>query len=192
MYKLVIDPESPDNPTVFDTDSLESFFKDTSNATYNRCLERTANEGSVVWEDGDVPTDIQTAADQWLFNEQLHNYIIARDRLEEPVKLTGRDAVIVEEVLVPGSTSVDGEVIPPVIENVEVSPAVEGLDHWYNPETGQYEDLEYITVEHTDESGHTTTETIRNPIVVQDEEERAAAQAVVDATPQDVKDAADT
>ena len=35
-----------------------------------------------------------------------------------------------------------------------------------------------------------TTEEIRNPAIVQDEEERAAAQAIVDATPEEVKAAA--
>ena len=34
-----------------------------------------------------------------------------------------------------------------------------------------------------------TTETVRNPLIVKDEEERAAAQAVIDATPQAVIDA---
>lgn len=37
-----------------------------------------------------------------------------------------------------------------------------------------------------------TTETVRNPLIVKDEEERAAAQAVVDATPQSVIDSINT
>ena len=32
------------------------------------------------------------------------------------------------------------------------------------------------------------SETVPNPLIVQDEAERAAAQAVIDATPQEVKD----
>jgi len=45
------------------------------------------------------------------------------------------------------------------------------------------------TVEQTtyDEEGNATTETVDNPLIVADDAERAAAQAVVDATPQDVK-----
>jgi hypothetical protein len=38
------------------------------------------------------------------------------------------------------------------------------------------------------ETMEVTTETVRNPLIVKDEEERAAAQAVVDATPQAVID----
>lgn len=46
------------------------------------------------------------------------------------------------------------------------------------------------TVEQTtyDEEGNATTETVDNPLIVADDAERAAAQAVVDATPQEVKD----
>jgi hypothetical protein len=38
------------------------------------------------------------------------------------------------------------------------------------------------------ETGAQTTETVKNPLIVEDEEQRAAAQAVVDATPQPVID----
>ena len=48
------------------------------------------------------------------------------------------------------------------------------------------------TVEQTtyDEDDVATTTTIENPLITQDNAERAAAQAIVDATPQAVKDAA--
>jgi hypothetical protein len=49
---------------------------------------------------------------------------------------------------------------------------------------------EFIEVITTDpETMESTTESVRNPLVVKDEEERAAAQEVVDATPQAVIDA---
>ncbi len=38
------------------------------------------------------------------------------------------------------------------------------------------------------ETMESVTETVRNPLIVRDEEERTAAQAVVDATPQAVID----
>ena len=43
--------------------------------------------------------------------------------------------------------------------------------------------------ETNEETMESTTTTARNPLIVRDEEERAAAQAVVDATPQEVIDA---
>jgi len=39
-----------------------------------------------------------------------------------------------------------------------------------------------------DEEGNATTETVDNPMIVQDDAERAAAQAVVNGTPDEVKD----
>ena len=49
---------------------------------------------------------------------------------------------------------------------------------------------ETVEITTTDpETMESTTETVRNPLIVKDEEERAAAQAVVDATPQEVIDA---
>ena len=45
---------------------------------------------------------------------------------------------------------------------------------------------------YNEETLESTTETVRNPLIVKDEEERAAAQAVVDATPQSVIDSINT
>ena len=60
------------------------------------------------------------------------------------------------------------------IMDVYVIPAIEPLE---------------ATVEQTtyDDEGNATTETVDNPLIVADDAERAAAQAVVDATPDDVK-----
>jgi len=43
--------------------------------------------------------------------------------------------------------------------------------------------------EYDEETMESTTTTVPNPLIVKDEEERAAAQAVIDATPQEVIDA---
>ena len=65
------------------------------------------------------------------------------------------------------------------VERLELEPVVASEDI---PET--------IEVTTTDpETMESTTETVRNPLIVRDEEERDAAQAVVDATPQSVIDA---
>jgi hypothetical protein len=77
----------------------------------------------------------------------------------------------------------------------------------FNEETMEMEDVmhEVITVtaidpveatvtrlvySEDDPMAEPTEETIENPLITKDNEERAAAQAVVDATPQPVKDAA--
>jgi len=75
----------------------------------------------------------------------------------------------------------------------------------FNEETGEMEDVlhEVVvqtaieplepTVEQTvysdDIDAEPTVETVTNPLIVQDEAERAAAQAVVDGTPDAVKEA---
>jgi hypothetical protein len=63
------------------------------------------------------------------------------------------------------------------MESVLVQTAIDPLD---------------ATVEVTtyDVDGNEATETVANPLIVKDDEERAAAQAVVDGTPQAVKDVA--
>ena len=74
----------------------------------------------------------------------------------------------------------------------------------FNEETGEMEDVmqEVITVTaiepvaatvevtEYDEEGNATTTTVENPLITKDNEERAAAQAVVDVTPQAVIEAA--
>jgi len=74
----------------------------------------------------------------------------------------------------------------------------------YNEETMEMEDVLAETVTQTliepleatveqdtydEETGEVTgTETVRNPLIVTDEQERAAAQAVVEATPESIKE----
>jgi hypothetical protein len=68
-----------------------------------------------------------------------------------------------------------------------------------NPETLEYEDVLVETITQTAVEPLPATVdvwegdekvTVRNLLIVQDEEQRAAAQAIIDATPQEVKDAA--
>jgi len=112
------------------------FYK--GNTDYEEYLEWIANGGDTT---GTVPSSVQKDADDWLFNKQLNEYVVASTRLE-------LDAVIVSD---------------DIPATVEVSTT--------NPETMEV-----------------TTETVDNPVIIKDAEERAAAQAVVDATPQPVID----
>ena len=68
------------------------------------------------------------------------------------------------------------------VERLELEPVVASED---TPETVEVTTTDPETLE-------STTETVRNPLIVKDEEERAAAQAVVDATPQSVIDSINT
>ena len=64
------------------------------------------------------------------------------------------------------------------VERLELEPVVASEDI---PETIEVTTRDTETLE-------STTETVRNPLIVRDEEERTAAQSVIDATPQSVID----
>ena len=151
--------------------------------------------GTTVWEDtiqaikdkypktitggttiGEVPAWVQEAADNWTFNKQLREYVAAVERLEHYILSEGRseirEDIVVETKEVWNEESEEYETVN-ITENVITQTAIEPLEatvEVYNDETE-------------------AMETVRNPLIVRDEEERAAAQAVVDATPQAVIDA---
>jgi len=151
-------------------------WKDTIEAIKTK-YPKTITGGTTV---GEVPAWVQEAADNWTFNKQLREYVDAVERLEHYILSEGRpeirEDVVVETKEVFNEETGELETVN-VTENVVTQTAIEPLE---------------ATVEVTNydpETMESTTETVRNPLIVKDEEERAAAQAVVDATPQAVIDA---
>ena len=141
---------------------------------------KTITGGTTI---GDVPDWVQEAADNWTFNKQLREYVAASERLSQYILSEGRPE-LTEDVIVSTEevwneeteefdtvnttgTVITQTAIEPLEATVEVSTT--------NPETMEV-----------------TTETVPNPAIVKDEEERAAAQSVVDATPQSVIDTLST
>jgi hypothetical protein len=110
------------------------------------------------------------------FNRQLDGYNTAVARLAKFKLADGQPEI--KEMQPTGEWVLNeetGELEEEIIE-VIVQQLVEPLDPTVERET-------------YDEMGNSTgTETIINPEITRDEEERAAAQAVIDATPQEVKD----
>ena len=150
---------------------------DPANRGYQEMLDAIIAEGADCF-DGDIPADLQTAADTKQFNQQLAAYRTATARLSQYVLADGRAEV------------------------TEMQPTGEQV---FNEETMEMEDVmhEVITVTAIDPVEATVTrlvysddmdaepteETIENPLITTDVAERTAAQATVDATPQAVKDA---
>ena len=148
---------------------------DPANSDYQKVLDDIIEQGADCFE-GDVPTELQTAADAKLFGQQVEAYKIAKVRVAQYQLSVG----------VPEST---GSIVTGQEWNEEamemqdvtetfVIPAIPALD---------------ATVEQTTydmETDTSSTETVANPLIVKDNEERAEAQAVIDATPQAVIDAA--
>jgi len=137
---------------------------------------KTITGGTTI---GAVPDWVQEAADNWTFNKQLREYVAAVERLDQYILSEGR-AEIKEDVIV-GTKQVLNEETGEfetvnITENQITQTAIESLDAT-------------VDVTTTDmETGAQTTETVKNPLIIKDEEQRAAAQAVVDATPQPVID----
>ena len=123
---------------------------------------------------------LQTRKDKAIFDLQTERYLKATERLSQYILLEGREEiredVVVETKEVVNEETGEIETVN-VTEEVITQTAIEPLE-------------EFVEVTTTDpETMESTTETVRNPLIVKDEEERAAAQAVVDATPQAVIDA---
>jgi hypothetical protein len=138
---------------------------------------KTITGGTTI---GEVPDWVQEAADNWTFNKQLREYVAAVERLEQYILSEGRpeirEDVVVETKEVFNEETGEIETVN-ITENVITQTAIEPLEA-----TAEVTETDPETME-------STTTTVRNPLIVRDEEERAAAQAVVDATPQEVIDA---
>lgn len=146
---------------------------DPANSDYQRVLDDIIEQGADCFE-GDIPTELQTAADAKQFAQQVEAYKIAKARVAQYQLSVG----------VPESTQtiVTGEAwneeageMQDVTETV-VIPAIPALEATVEVTTYDME---------TDTS---STETVANPLIVKDDEERAAAQVIIDNTPQPVKD----
>ena len=123
--------------------------------------------------------ELQVRQDRAIFDLQTERYIKATERLSQYILLEGRpeireDIVIrTEEVFNEETGEMETvNITQNVITQTEIEPLEQTVEVTeFNPETME-----------------STTSTVRNPLIVKDEQERASAQAVVDATPQPVID----
>ena len=152
------------------------------NRMYQELLDSINNDGADAWEEtvatyADIPEALRTAAESKLFAQQLADYRVAVARLAQYVVADGRAEVTEMQPTGQQVWNEDAQEMQDVRHEVIVQTAIEPVP---------------ATVEQTtfDEEGNGTTSTITNPLITTDVAERAAAQAVVDATPQPVKDAA--
>ena len=151
------------------------------NSDYQEVLDAIIEQGSDCFED-DIPADLQVAADEKQFNQQLVAYTTATARLAQYIIADGRAEVTEMQ---------DG--INQLTDSV-------GLLQFDSDGSPIYEQVEVITVTTIEPVDATITETqydsdmtateveVANPLITKDNEERAAAQSIVDATPQPVID----
>ena len=148
--------------------------KDPANSDYQKILDAIIEQGADCFE-GDIPTDLQTAADAKEFAQQLADYATATTRLAHYIVSVGRAEVTEnqatgEQVVNEGTGKMD-DVMADVVTVTAIDPV----------------DATVTRLVYSDEEP--TEETIENPLITADVSERTDAQAVVDATPQPVIDA---
>jgi len=147
---------------------------DPENMDYQLILD-WINEGNIPT--GDIPTDLQTAADAKQFAQQLESYTTATARLTQYVVSDGRAEVTESQPTGEKVWNEETEEIEDVVRDVIIVEEIEPVEPTVT-RISYSEDIDAEPIE----------ETIENPLITQDNAERAEAQAIVDATPQPVID----
>jgi hypothetical protein len=142
-----------------------------ANSEYQRVLEDIIEQGADCF-DGDIPTELQTAADAKQFAQQVEAYKTAKARVAQYQLSVGVPES--SETIVTGQEmNMETGEMQDVTETV-VIPAIPALEAT----------VEVTTYEMGEDP---VTATVANPLIVKDNEERAAAQAIIDTTPGPVK-----
>ena len=177
MFNIITD-ELSNGQTLFCQTHNHYIPLDPANRHYQEVLDAIIAEGAACF-DGDIPEDLQAAADEKQFNQQLADYRVATARLAQYVLADGREEV--REMQTTGEQVFNEETMEmeDVMHEVIVQTAIEPLEPT----------VTRMVYSEDDPMAEPTEETIENPLITADVAERAEAQATVDATPQPVKDA---
>ena len=147
------------------------------NRSYQEVLDAIILEGADCFT-GDIPAELQAAADEKQFNQQLAAYRTATARLAQYVVADGRAEVVESQATGEQVFDEDTMEMVDVMHDVITVTAVDPVEATVT-RTVYSDDMDAEPVE----------ETIENPLITVDVAERAEAQATVDGTPQPVKDA---
>ena len=162
MYKFLITPPNTE-PTGICRFSDNAWIPlIVENMDYQQFLEEFNNYGIEI-VDGVVPERVQEDAVNKKFNEQLQKYATAIARLSQRDLSVTVPAVVSETVIGYEHNDTTGA-SEPVVDTVVITLEIPAI-----PATIIVDD-----------------EQIANPVLVKDQEERAAAQAIIAATPPDV------
>jgi len=152
---------------------------DPANRHYQEVLDAILEQGADCFAN-EISAELQAAADEKQFNQQLADYRVAVARLAQYIVADGREEVTemqpTGEQVFNEETMEMEDVMHEVITVTAIEPVEPTVTRWVYSED--------------DPMAEPTEETIENPLITTDVAERTAAQATVDATPQPVKDAA--
>ena len=176
MYKLSTSITSDPSRTIIRIADTVFIPMATGNSDYQRFLDDINEQGTSIFE-GEVPDDVLVEAATKKFNNQLEKYAYAIDRLNRYELSNGRAET--KQMMATGEQVFNEETkeMEPVLIEVIAQSKIDPL-----PLTIEVSEMNDITME-------MVVTTIDNPEIVQDLEERTKAQAVVDATPAEVKTA---
>lgn len=176
MFNIIAD-ELDSSQTLFCSTHNHYIPLDPANRHYQEVLDAIIAEGADCF-DGDIPAELQTTADTKQFNQQLADYRVATARLAQYIVADGRAEVVESQAT--GEQVYDedtGEMVDVMADVITVT-AVDPVEATVTR-----------TVYSDDMDAEPTEETIENPLITADVSERDTAQAVVDATPEAVKEA---
>ena len=201
-YKQFIEDIALGNDTVEGPDVIEPSYAELRAAAYPSMVDQLDMQywdgvnGTTTWADaiqavkdeypttitggttvGDVPSWVQEEADAWLAAKQLADYTVAIERLSQYVVADGREEVVESRPTGEQVFDEETEEMVDVMHDVIVSMAIEPVEATIT---------RLVPSDNIEEDA--TEETIENPLITQDNAERAEAQAIVDATPQSVID----
>ena len=144
---------------------------DQTNRHYQKVLDDIIEQGASCFT-GDIPTELQTAADAKQFAQQVEAYKIAKARVAQ-YQLSVGVPESSETIVLRQEWNEEAGEMQDVTETF-VIPAIPALD---------------ATVDVTtyDKEGTGTTTTVANPLITKDNEERVASQTIIDSTPSAVK-----
>jgi hypothetical protein len=174
----IITDELSDSQTLFCSTHNYYIPLDPANRHYQEVLDAIILEGTDCF-DGDIPADLQTAADTKQFAQQLAAYRTATTRLAQYIVSVGRAEVVESQPTGEQVFDEDAGEMVDVMADVITVTAVEAVEAT----------VTRLVYDETDPMAEPTEETIENPLITTDVAERAVAQATVNATPQPVKDA---
>lgn len=179
MTYNVLTSEIGESSTIYCSEHNHYIPLDPNNRHYQEILDAIIENGAACF-DGDIPESLQADADAKQFAQQLSAYKAAVARLAQYELSVGQEEV--REMRPTGDTAWNEETqeLEPVLAEAIIQVAIEPLEAT----------VETMVFDENNPMAAPTSQVVPNPLIVKDEEERAEAQAVVDATPQAVKDAA--
>ena len=170
MFNIITD-ELSNGQTLFCSTHNHYIPLDPANRHYQEVLDALILEGADCF-DGDIPAELQTAADTKQFNQQLADYRVATARLAQYIVSVGRAEVVESQATGEQVWDEDTMEMVDVMADVITVTAIDPVEATITR-----------TVYSDDIDAEPTEETIENPLITTDVAERAEAQAVVDATP---------